>query len=806
MARRFYAPVPAGNLPYTEQKPPVWSRFIRWLVLTYLLLLSVPLGTYLMFHDLKERAWPLLVSSGWARYLGGHHPLETTIRCYFRGACSKGVFQGNLSPNYFLVGIPPLLGVLLLLGANALITIKAPARSPGTARWAERKDLLPLRRGRQSGYVGFLKEGEGPPRYRIPFPERIRNGHFAVIGGPGAGKTSAFFLPNLMQDAEEGNNAIVFDFKFPDPEGLGEALSYFYAHKRRIYTFTPFERESMVLPLLEGGDTREGALSIAEMMVPKRPDEGSEEFYRNLERTILMTLVYALSTDPRTRGTVAPKDLLLKLLAGPDKVVQDLKAHPRADVRDWVARVAENMSRLQADKKMGLFLGLASKLIIFDNPRLNAATTPPPGGQEGVIRLREILDADEPFLLYIGIPQAEIQGGKGQALLQLIKRLLDRAILDAAHKNHGRLKRHTAIYLDEFPSFGPLPNMTEMLATMRSRRVSYLISFQDHSQGYAVYGKEEFDAMFGTIQNLVLWPSRLSAEDRKWIMELLGETTALERSLSEASHTIPVGVQFEKRYTESLKEAKRHLLPMDEMQRFPAEEAVVLTPGIPPIRAYMPYIFADRSMPDLVPHPWARKRKEYLRYDPMGVLVKASLEGVVITELLPRGEEDEAIRHSAFVGWVERILSYLPKVSRAQKPYAWEISHLPKDVDFTPELWERMGWAKQAGANAVLITQEGHKRLPPRLQELLEDTAAKQPLYHYLKKHRKAIQGLGEGGQGEYVGVLREASVWVLEEHVPENLRPLAQERRVEEGQAYLVFPLPFTPRREEAKQEGVEA
>lgn len=801
MARRFYAPEAAGPLPYTEQKPALWKRAFRWLVLTYLFLLSVPLGTLWMFWDLKERTWPLMVSSGWARYLGGVDPLETTLRCYFQSRCSGAVYRGPNAPRYLLVGIPPVLGILLLLVANSLITIRAPARSPGTARWADRKDLRPLRKGRQSGYVGFLKE-EGGPRFLIPFPERIRNGHFAVIGGPGAGKTSAFFLPNLMKDAEEGNNAIVFDFKFPDPEGLGEALSYFWAHGRKVYTFTPFERESMVLPLLEGGDTREGALSIAEMLVPKRPDEGSEEFYRNLERTILMTLVYALSTDTRGSRVVSPKDLLLKLLAGPDKVVEYLRTHPRADVRDWVSKVADNIGRLQADKKMGLFLGLASKLIIFDNARLNAATTPSPGSREGVIQLKEILMGDEPFLLYIGIPQAEIQGGKGQALLQLIKRLLDRAILAAAHANHGQLKRHTAIYLDEFPSFGPLPNMTEMLATMRSRRVSYLISFQDHAQGYAVYGKEEFNAMFGTIQNLVFWPSRLSAEDRKWVMELLGETTALERSLSEASHTIPVGVHFEKRYTETLKEAKRNLLPMDEMQRFPPEEAVVLTPGIPPIRVYMPYIFSDGSDPDLLPHPWAQRRKKYLRYDPMGVLAMVSLQGVQVTEILPKEEREESVYRSAFIAWVEKLLEYLPKLTRAKPPYAWEISALPKDVDFAPEFWERKGWAKQTGVSSVLITQEGYDQLPPRVQELFKESERKQPLYRYLRQRRNAIQGLADEGAGEYVGILQGTAVWILEEHVPEELRPLAQERRVQDGKAYLVFGLSFVPKLKPGKKE----
>lgn len=796
MAKRRIQVKPVGQAPVLERKPGLLARLF-FFVSGLAFFASLGLGVYLIFQDLGRRVWPVLAESGWARHLQAREPLEGAIKCFFNSGCSKVVLRGPYEPNYFL-GLYPVAGGLLLLAVGArLVTVRGTTKLPGTAKWAEEKDLEPLKRGRQSGYVGFLWETtpEGkpkPPKKLVPFSESVRNGHMAVIAGPGAGKTSAFFQPNLFKDARDGNSAIVFDFKYPDPTGLGEALSYYHAHGHGVYVFTPFDPMSMVLPLLEGGETREGALDIAEMLVPKRRMEGPDEFYRNLERALLTVLIYAISNDPEVEAP-SPRILLRRILEGPEKIKNYISSHPRAEVREWARSFVEQISGMARDKQVGMTMGLASRFILFDNPRLSAATTRTPGAEEAVIDLKRLLQGEKPFLLYIGIPQAEIQGGKGQTLLQLVKRLIDRAILQAAHENGGKLKHHLAVYLDEFPNFGYLPNMTEMLATMRSRRVSYLISLQDRAQGYAVYGREEFDAMFGTIQTIVAWPSRLDSIDAQWFSELLGKTTALERSYAEGGQVTGFGL-FERRVQETLREVERSLLTVDEMQTFPPEEAVVVTPGVSPIRAIMPFFFADGKQKGLVPHPWAKERAKALRYDPNLVLQYATLQGVVESPVLPQRED---AYEALFATWVERVLATAPKVAKAKERKGYEITKLPKDLgeDFVGE-WKSRGWI-EAIPGGYLITEKGLKVAGPQGEHLLEWMAKADSLFHLVRKNKdKAVVSAGELPSEEAPVVIQKSTLWVREE-LAKELPPEALalgERKEVGGVAYYVFRLEVVP------------
>lgn len=770
MPKRRVSTQAVGREPYLEREPSFGAKLLFFLS-GLVFFASILGGAYWVFYDLGQRLWPYLVDGGWLRYLGARTPLEGAIRCYFSNACNKALLP-LVPPNYFL-SLYPIAGALILAAfASRLVTTRAYTKAAGTAKWASEKDLEPLKRGRQSGYIGFINnEGKytpsNPPKKLtpIPLPERIRNGHFVVLGGPGAGKTTAFFLPNLLKDAMDGNTAVVVDFKFPDPEGLGEALSYFHAHGRKVYVFTPFEPFSMTMPLLAGGETREGALDIAEMLVPKRAQPGPDEFYRDLDRALLTTLIYAMSNDPAMKP-MSPGKLLRKILEGPEKVRSYIQGHPKYEVREWSRAFMDNLTNMARDKVVGLFMGLASRFILFDHPRLDAATSNGNPGEPGQIDLQKVFS--EPSLLYIGIPQIHIQGGKGQVLLQLIKRLLDKAILAVSHKNGGKLPIHAAIYLDEFPNFGPLPNMVEVLATMRSRRVSYLISFQDHAQGYAVYGQEEFDAMFGTVQNIVVFPSRLTGEDRKWFSEILGNTAALERSYTEGGHVTPLGT-FDRRAMEALRETKRELLTVDEMQTFPQEEVVVLTPGIPPIRAFMPYIFADGKDKSLMRHPWAPLRKKALRYNPMDVLTVAALEGGA--RELPQVEpgREEEVHHALFVAWLEGVLRLAPKVSRKNKNFV--LSKLPpgENQAFLAE-WERLGWLSKE-AEGWRITREGENMLPNWIKEALAWMEQADPVLHWLRKHRQQV-ALPDKPTKEALAKLEATTLWVPEEVARQSLPP----------------------------------
>uniref|UniRef100_UPI0027E4E9D1 type IV secretory system conjugative DNA transfer family protein n=2 Tax=Bacteria TaxID=2 RepID=UPI0027E4E9D1 len=83
-----------------------------------------------------------------------------------------------------------------------------------------------------------------------------------------------------------------------------------------------------------------------------------------------------------------------------------------------------------------------------------------------------------------------LEGGKGTALLWLVKRIMDREIHRAAARNGGTLKTLTSVYLDEFTAFGKLPGIEDNLKTMRSKGAAFHVSVQNLANGRSVYGRD----------------------------------------------------------------------------------------------------------------------------------------------------------------------------------------------------------------------------------------------------------------------------------------------------------------------------
>ncbi len=538
------------------------------------LVLAVGLIGWLGWESFESSA-RALQARGWARavHAPARDPGQFAARCLVDGACGKAftTVWGNRFPSWAL-GLP-LLGIAGLIAGRVLTRVNR--KDPGEARWATRQDMKPYL-GEKSGRVGYLGLLEG--KHVVRLPENARCAHTLVIGGTGAGKTTRYVNPNLLLDARDGVSAVVFDLKYPDPKsGFLDTINYFKAWGRGVYPFTPFDPDSVRMPLIGDVKTVQEALSVAEAF---RPSGGKEEesgaFYRNSERQLLAGLILGIAQGPNP----SMKQVFDLLGGGADS----LKAF--AKERPYLKSLLGTILELRADMLTGIATGLMGDLLPFTNPNLDRATS---SGQGQLLDLESLCST--PGFLYIGLPQEEIQGGQGQVLLRLIKRVLDKAILSVAGKNGGRLPVHLSIYLDEFPSFGPIPNIAENLATMRSRRVAYHIAMQNLAQGQAVYGKEEFAGMINNnFAQMVVFPRSLRLEDATFFSEIFGEMTVLEESFSRTRTSGPLFMNplAEVKKMQGGKVAKRALLSAEAMRTFPDGNAVIETIGSPPAMVRMP--------------------------------------------------------------------------------------------------------------------------------------------------------------------------------------------------------------------------
>ncbi len=515
-------------------------------------------------------------AKGWVQYLHTKPGQNFLLKCSMDAKCNQPLNQvwAQSMPQYawFL----PILPFISLIVVRALRN-RSPQKDPGEARWATKKDLEPYlldapKGSPRVGYLGLLES-----KYVIRPPENMRCAHTLVIGGTGAGKTTRYVNPNLLMDAKDGVSAVVFDLKYPDPRsGFLECINYFKAWGRMVYPFTPFDPDSVRVPLLAGVKTVQDAFEVASAFRPAGGEESDAAFYKNNERQLLAGLVLAVSQEPD-----ASMYRIYQLLGGgTDDLLKFVNARP------FLKPILGTLLELRKDALTGIATGLMGDLQPFLNPNLNRATS---AGSGQTLALEEI--CQKASFLYIGIPQEEIQGGQGQVLLRLIKRVLDRAILNVCGQNAGRLPIHLSLYLDEFPSFGQLPNIAENLATMRSRRVAYHIAMQNLAQGQALYGREAFAGMINNnFAQMVVFPRSLRLEDAKFFAENFGETTVLESSSSYAmtGNVVMADAFGEVKRTQSVKEVKRFLLSPEAMRTFPDGFAVIETIGAPPAKVEMP--------------------------------------------------------------------------------------------------------------------------------------------------------------------------------------------------------------------------
>lgn len=570
---------------------PVRLNLLRWAMLG----VALGLGGWWSLEAVRllPQVTALLQDAGWAAAVRGFRPGWGwwLLACQGEPACGAAFAAEWLDlvrPWRFLLP-----GVLLVAaGALRVATDRGAQglhRQPGAARWSLPQEVARQLRcspdERPAGYVGCIP---GLVRTRVlRLPERRRCSHVLLIGGTGAGKTSRYMKPNLLADARDGHSAVVIDVKFPDPrEGLVDVLPAFLACGRDVQLFAPWHSEvTLRFPLLDGIRTLTDAMDLRDLVIGHTERRGENPFFLNLERKLLAALILAVARDrlrPAGDPYRGPATLgrIYRLSAGADRELQQyFLTHPDREVREQVV----GLFGLEDERLPGIMAGLAGRLELFADPLLDRATTPTddPRGQVNPQQLGIC-----PTLLFIALSQTRLAGGRGKLLLQVLVRILNDTLMRSSEGYGGRLPVHTSVYLDEFPSMGPIPGIGETLATFRSRRVAYHLALQGRAQGEEVYGVTGFRAFLNNLQTVLLFPAWLKFDDARYFSEALGNATTEQLTRG----TTRRGVLPHQRTTYE-RPVLRPLLSPEEFADAPDDGAILITTGLRPARVWLPRWF-----------------------------------------------------------------------------------------------------------------------------------------------------------------------------------------------------------------------
>jgi type IV secretion system protein VirD4 len=566
---------------YRQVRPhTVWQALERslWLGGTVACLLWAGVG----LMRASERVANSLRDAGWEKLLGTTEPAATLASCAMNAACSSNlelVLQGYDRTRYLAPFVLLAVIGLLMQGFKGYPMYRPIAMG----RWATRKELkkyLEPRAFPLVGYLGLIAKLEWFPKWlwgnwnyvALAVPEDEFNEHALVHGPPGSGKTAGLFRPMLLRAAIQGRSAVVFDVKYPDErQGLLACVGEFRALERRVEVFTPYAAISSSLDLFIGCEVFDKALEVATIFVPL--SEGEDRYYRDQERRLLAGFI----VDGKLKHGVRLDQILERLNSGVAALETYVKHNPHmtAKLRTFI--------ELPKDRIVGAMTGLAATLEPFTRGqtalRLNGFGNP--------INLEQIFC--EPTLLYVGIPQADVIAGHGALLMRLVKRVIDEVGLRVAEtSSDGRVPIGTGVYLDELLNLGRLDNLENMLATLRSRGIGYVLGVQGDDQGRALYGREVWQAIQKTCRHKVYFLGALDPRDALEISKTLGEMTVFEQTVIES------GGESGNRSGTTTREAKRSLVSMEEMLTWERFHAVVLARNLAPFRVMCYPLFDPR--------------------------------------------------------------------------------------------------------------------------------------------------------------------------------------------------------------------
>ena len=569
---------------YRQVRPHTFSQSLErsfWFWATIASLVWAAYGAWMVL----ERMAQSILEAGWGKTLHASETFSVLTSCAINVACSSnlelmfGLYDRltYLTPFTFLA----------VVGLGLQAFKHYPNYKPiASGRWATRKELeryLEPREYALVGSLGLIPRFERLPKflwghwnYRVlAVPEDEFNEHTLVNGPPGSGKTAGLFRPMLFRAAIQARSAIVFDVKYPDQrQGLFACVNEFRALERRVEVFTPYAANSGSLDLFTGCEAFDKALEVATVFVPL--SEGEDRYYRDQERRLLAGLI----VDGKLKHGVRLDEMLERLnggIAALDTYIKN-NSHLALKLRTFL--------ELPKDRIAGAMTGLAATLEPFTKGSVPLRL----GGFGDCIDLECVFR--EPTLFYVGIPQADVIAGHGALLMRLVKRIVDDAGLRVAeHSSDGHVPVGTGVYLDELLNLGRLENLDNMLATLRSRGIAYVLGVQGDDQGRALYKRDVWEAIKKTCRHKIFFVGALDPRDALEVSKSLGEITVFEQTLVESG-----GENGERRGT-TTREAKRALVPVEEMLTWERFHALVVARNLAPFKSLC-YPLFDPRHPD----------------------------------------------------------------------------------------------------------------------------------------------------------------------------------------------------------------
>lgn len=401
----------------------------------------------------------------------------------------------------------------------------------------------------------------------------IGNNNVLIVGGAGTGKSRFFIKPNMLQ-----MNA---SYVITDPSGemifsLGKTLNE-HGYKVKIFNISDMSHSNCYNPLNYIRDEA-GVKMLIECFVTNTTQGeggGDNQFFVDAEKLLysacifylrdfchdenkknlanVLNMINASSVNEQDPNAKSPLDMLFDKLPPSSLAWKYYKAFKQAAGKTLKSIIISCVTRMQP----------------FMTPQVINLT------KRDDLELGSI--GNEKTVLFIITPQADRTYSFLASMLysQLFETLYHIGESQKANGESEQLHVPVRCLMDEFANIGEVPEFPSKLATMRKYNISASIVLQDISQIEAMY-QDNWKTLVGNCSSIVFLGTQ-EPNTLKYFSEMLGNMTVQQQSKGHS-----YGKQ--KSSTDTGQPTKREVMTADELGRMPANECIVFTQNMRPVK------------------------------------------------------------------------------------------------------------------------------------------------------------------------------------------------------------------------------
>jgi len=497
------------------------------------------------------------------------------------------------------------LAIIGFMGLFALFArigpyLRGPSKTYGTARFGDGADIMSLipragekhNRLRLGTHMSLLRPS-------MSLSDKQQESHVFICAPSGKGKTASIIIPGLLR--EDGHKSLfINDIK---RELINRCLGTLQTKGYTCYVLSPTRpQESHRYNPLCHVSSMEDAEDLAACIVDNT-GTSVEPFWNNSAKLLLTaTILHLRASNPK-----APLSEVTEILCGNiEDIMQIIMKSPSRLARNAASSFLSSFP--QNPKLAGSVLAdMATRLLGLQNPNMVSVTS------EDEIDFEEFID--QPTALILSIPASDsrrLRWFSAAFSMQLMSYVTKKA----EESPDGRLPRPLAFYLDEFSNMGVIPHFLQHISLVRSAGIAFILAIQNFSQLQNTYGSEGLDTVLAGSATHVVF-SGCGQRETEFYSRRMGVHTVRPQAESFKGWN-----RTDETTTQS--EAGRPLMFPDELRTMKADQLIVLSENLPPVRVKMRPYFKQQRLKKRVNLPMV------LPYRPIDL---EAMDRVIITEV-----------------------------------------------------------------------------------------------------------------------------------------------------------------------------